>query len=262
LKQQRLEEERERVRLTLRSQVLQRDLPRPLIFSKSFQDFKAKNPDPLLEQAEDMLRQEIIQLISHESVKYPLKQCKMQVTQDYQECTLEELEGARKLVAEEVDEVKSQKTFSQEEFDNAWSESTEEFMYIPSQRKFLRASVATKKDKIDSITRDFEVVKALMDKEATRAKKLEQKLNIYNGGYQNRATNLLHQIQGLFAQIGQSYTELECFSKLQELESRAISSRIEVLSVAVKEQEDREAVLQRKYLNLLTQRDDVLSVGA
>jgi pre-mRNA-splicing factor CDC5/CEF1 len=266
LKQQRLEEERESVRLKLRSQVLQRGLPRPVNISSSFKEFESKNEDPYLKQAEELLRKEIISFITYEAAAYPLKGVKPPSSASYNNSfALSDMEEAKRLIAQEVGEVKStvyKGGFSEEEFDKAWNETREEFIYVPTQRKYVRTTQASKKDKIESLSQSLDNVRKLMGKEAARAQKLEQKLNIYNGGYQNRAGTLFKQIYEAWNQYDQGYTELQCFTALKHLENEAIPNRIEQLKTMVKEQEEREGDLQKKYQNLITERDNLLAAKA
>jgi len=266
LKQQRVEEEREAIRLKLRSQALQRGLPRPVTVSSSFKEFESKNDDPYLKQAEELLRTEIVSFITYEAAAYPLKGVKTPSSTSYDNSfALSDLGEARRLIAQEVEEVKStvyKGGFSQEEFDKAWNDTREEFIYVPTQRKFVRNNQASKKDKIESLSQSLEAVRKLMGKEAGRAQKLEQKLNIYNGGYQNRAGTLFKQIYEAWNQYDQSYTELQCFTTLKQLENQAIPNRIEKLKGMVQEQQEREADLQTKYQNLIIERDNLLAAKA
>lgn len=266
LKQQRLEEEREAIRLKLRSQVLQRGLPRPVNIGNSFREFESRNEDPYLKQAEELLRREIISFITYEAAAHPLKGVKPPSATSYDNSFAPtELEEAKRLIAQEVTEVKStiyKGGFTEEEFDKAWNETKEEFVYVPTQRKFVRNTQASKKDKIESLSQSLESVRKLMAKEAGRALKLEQKLNIYNGGYQNRAQALFKQIYDVWGQYDQSSTELQCFTALKNLEKEAILNRTEQLKRMVKEQEEREAELQKKYQNLRTERDSLLAAKA
>ncbi|KAF8394275.1 hypothetical protein HHK36_020482 [Tetracentron sinense] len=77
------EEERQQALLGKRSKVLQRDLPRPpsasleLIRNSLMRSDEDKNsfvPPTLIEQADEMIRKELLTLLEHDNVKYPLEE--------------------------------------------------------------------------------------------------------------------------------------------------------------------------------------------
>jgi pre-mRNA-splicing factor CDC5/CEF1 len=71
-----------------------------------------------------------------------------------------------------------------EAFAQVWEECYAQVLYVPSSNRFTRASVTSRKDKIESFEKKLEVNRFHMSKEAKRAAKLEQKLKIVLGGYQ------------------------------------------------------------------------------
>jgi len=68
-----------------------------------------------------------------------------------------------------------------------WEECYAQVLYIPNSNRFTRASVTSRKDKIESFEKKLEVNRFHMSREAKKAAKLEQKLKITLGGYQVRA---------------------------------------------------------------------------
>lgn len=71
-----------------------------------------------------------------------------------------------------------------EAFAQVWEECYAQVLYVPGTNRFTRASVASRKDKVESFEKKLEVNRAHMGKEAKKAGKLEQKLKITLGGYQ------------------------------------------------------------------------------
>lgn len=57
-------------------------------------------------------------------------------------------------------------------------------LFLPSQSKYTRASLASKKDRIESLEKRLEQNRQHMAKQAKRAAKLEKKLKTLLGGYQ------------------------------------------------------------------------------
>ncbi len=76
---------------------------------------------------------------------------------------------------------------SSEAFVQVWEECYAQVLYIPNSNRFTRASVTSRKDKIESFEKKLEVNRFHMSREAKKAAKLEQKLKITLGGYQVRA---------------------------------------------------------------------------
>jgi pre-mRNA-splicing factor CDC5/CEF1 len=254
--QQRLAEEKEQERLRLRSQTLQRDLPRPFGLPPAFADYKSQNTDPLLQQVDDMLRLEVVRLIAHEAVTYPFKQSRISNTIDFDEFTEKEIKSAQELIEEEL---KLFTPFAPEEVEKVPKEIDDDLIYVPSTKNYQRASKAQKKEKIkvEAITFEFEALKALMGSETAKVKKLESKVDVYNKGYQNRANTLLQQIQETATQIDQTITELGAFRQLKEFEDKAIQQRVAEMTRLFQIQEERERINQQRYMDLITEKENL-----
>lgn len=93
---------------------------------------------------------------------------------------------------------------------------------------FVRASMASAKDRLDSLEKQLQSHRLLMTKQAKKAAKLEKKLKILTGGYLSRNSTLVKQVTDLHEQSEQAFVELETFKRLQEIEEQAIPKRIEV----------------------------------
>lgn len=92
----------------------------------------------------------------------------------------------------------------------------------------FRASMASTKDRLDSLEKKLQTNRQLMTKQAKKAAKLEKKLKILTGGYQSRAAALGKQCSDTHDQTEQAEVELKTFRRLQELEQQAIPRRLEV----------------------------------
>jgi pre-mRNA-splicing factor CDC5/CEF1 len=130
-------------------------------------------------------------------------------------------------------------------------------LFVPSQNRFTRASLASKKERIESLEKRLEVNRSYMTQEAKRAAKLEKKLKILLGGYQSRAQTLSKQLQDIYEQIEQTYVEMKTFENLREHEISAVPKRIESLTEDVLRQTERERELQRRFADLQQQKDDL-----
>jgi pre-mRNA-splicing factor CDC5/CEF1 len=74
---------------------------------------------------------------------------------------------------------------------------------------------------------------------------------------QVRAEALWRQIEATFKEMGTLGTEFECFRALHSQEQLAAPRRIENLQDAVKEQNEKERMLQLRYENLLVEQENI-----
>lgn len=93
-----------------------------------------------------------------------------------------------------------------------------------------RASLASIKDRLDSLEKKFQTNRQNMTKQAKKAAKLEKKLKLLTGGYQSRAVALSKQLNDVHEQSEQAFVEMSTFKVLQEMEGHAIPRRLEVCS--------------------------------
>jgi pre-mRNA-splicing factor CDC5/CEF1 len=94
---------------------------------------------------------------------------------------------------------------TEEAYVQVWEECYAQVLYIPNSNRFTRASVTSRKDKIESYEKKLEVNRFHMSKEAKKAAKLEQKLKVTMGGYQVRV---------FFDSQKKSYDYMACFYSL------------------------------------------------
>ncbi len=127
-----------------------------------------------------------------------------------------------------VKEGMGHKELTLEEYSSIWQECDREVLYVPSQNRYTRASMASNKDRLESMEKRLQNNRQLMTKQAKKAAKLEKKLKVLTGGYHARAVALAKQVGDLHEQVEQSSVELETFRKLEDLEQLAIPKRHEV----------------------------------
>eukprot|EP01114_Cavostelium_apophysatum_P004854 TRINITY_DN1527_c0_g1_i1.p1 TRINITY_DN1527_c0_g1~~TRINITY_DN1527_c0_g1_i1.p1 ORF type:complete len:786 (+),score=271.83 TRINITY_DN1527_c0_g1_i1:252-2609(+) len=266
LRREREESERQ-AKLRMRSQVLQRNLPRPPYLDSSFSEFRSKREDPSIREAEDMLRREMVKLIVHEAIEEPPKNSRFREnhedTSSFDTFEENQILLARKLIEEEVQNLKKESyphEFSKEEFERAWSECYEEEVVFPSQKRVGRIQGSKqKKEKIDLIGEEFQGIKNWMEISSTKGGKIEQKVQLLFGGYQKRAGNLLSQIGEIWSQIDQSKMEINSFRRLRQIEEHATSHRLNYLQNIVEKQKEKEHENQQRYLNLITEKENLLT---
>lgn len=265
--------EEERVRLLAkRSQTIQRNLPRPTeVNTKILRPPSEKQGLTELQKAEELIKHEMITMQLYDSVKDPIpgqSQNKMEQLQNffksnpYDDISQENLESAKKLIEEEMQVVKQgmgHGELSLESYSQVWEECLSQVLYLPSQNRYTRANLASKKDRLESAEKRLELNRRHMAKEAKRCGKIEKKLKILTGGYQARAQALIKQLMDTQEHIEQNALALSTFKFLAEQEAIAIPKRLASLQEDTRRQMDREKELQMKYAKL---RDELQELKA
>lgn len=253
-----------------RSQAVQRDLPRPVEVNMAV--LRPPHTDPPLtepQKAEELIKKEMITMFHYDSVYSPpvipadVKK-RSQVTSQaqhlayleqhpYESYSQEQLVQARAMLQQEMEVVKQgmgHGDLSLESYTQVWEECLAQVLFLPSQNRYTRANLASKKDRLESQEKRLEQNRGHMTREAKRAAKMEKKLKILTGGYQSRAQALIKQLHDLYEQIEQAQLELSTFNFLQRQEMAAIPRRLESLTEDVSRQTEREKTLQAKFSEL------------
>ena len=272
---------RREAELKRRSQAVQRDLPRPTEMNHAV--LRPLNSDPPLtelQRAEELIKREMIVMMHHDCIETPtLAQMgegssasskKKKASEDrsilneaghrayldkhpYQKIPDEDIENAKELLKAEMETVKdgmAHGELSLEAYSQVWEECLAQVLFLPTQNRYTRANLASKKDRIESMEKRLEQNRGHMKKEAKRAVKIEDKLKILTKGYQTRAQGLLKQVQDLGDQIEQAQLELSTFKFLSGQEQAAIPQRLQALQDDVGRQTSREKSLQSRYAQL------------
>ncbi|CAL5017587.1 unnamed protein product [Urochloa decumbens] len=272
------EQARQEALLRKRSKVLQRSLPRPpaasvevlrqsLIKGGESRSRSTFVPPTSLEQADDLINEELLRLLEHDNAKYPLdektqkekkkgnkRQVNAAVVPEIEDFDEDELKEASSLVEEEIQYLRVAMGHENESFDDfvkAHDACQEDLMYFPANNSYGLASVAGNTDKISALQNEFEIVKKRMDDEAKKASRLEQKIKLLTQGYQVRAGKLWSQVQDTFKQMDTAATELECFQELRKQEQLAASFRVRNFTEEVDKQKTLERTLQSRYGGLV-----------
>ncbi|XP_033224510.1 cell division cycle 5-like protein [Belonocnema kinseyi] len=274
-KQQEILEQRKR-ELSRRSQVIQRDLPRPVeVNTNILRPIDSSLND--LQRAEELIKKEMVTMMQFDALQNPMPtnkrsnnaQAQAQSflnSHPYADFEKEELGHAKKLIENEMNVVRKgmdHGDISLEAYSTVWDECLSQILYLEPQKRYTRATLVSKKDRIEACERKLEENRMLMTGEAKRAAKMEKKLKILTGGYQGRAQALSKQFNDTWTQIEQLRLELSTFKFLKAQEEAALPRRINALVEDVNRQKEREKHLQAKYSHLqellrenITQRED------
>ncbi|CAN6607788.1 pre-mRNA-splicing factor Cef1p [Trichomonascus vanleenenianus] len=207
--QRKIEEEKQMKR---RSQVIQRNLPRPLHPPSA----KSIDDDVRLE-----IEKELKKLIISDSIKYPVSESTAKDRLD----TLEDLDDdLRHAVEKEIEEEAAQT----------------EMKNIPNIASSLPGLGSYSDDVADVLIKEISFY-------ATKVGKASEKLNRVFGGYLKRQDMLTNKLKEVHVALNEEDSKLEVFSRLAEMEHIALDSRIKSLQGEVNFLADEELRCQEKY---------------
>ncbi|KAJ5972490.1 uncharacterized protein N7479_002408 [Penicillium vulpinum] len=236
------------------SQVYQRGLPRPAVLDLNNLLQRASQAT---DSIEGLIANEAAILIAHDSRKFPVPDAQVK-GQAPNLTPLDDrfLDAARASIAAEIASAETQKPEWQEKFDDSWSsvhakslpglENYEDDEQDPFQEE--KRMVAA-----------FETVQTSLFATAERGNKLEKKLSLHYGGYQNRAKTLRSKIVEADAAFQTATNELDAFRTLQISEESAMPRRLERLREAVSFVLRREREAQDLYKKRKDELDELLA---
>ncbi|GLI69273.1 hypothetical protein VaNZ11_013849 [Volvox africanus] len=266
-----------------KSKALQRQLPRPMSVDSLPAPRAAAAPgggagaagaSGLRERAEELVAVEMAALLTHDSIKYPVKDGRADAKKKksgvggrpagpelaLEEFDLEELKAADDLVQKEVAFLRSawdHTSMAPADYLDVWLGVHRDLIYLPSRHRYERTASATNVDRIESIKSEFEFVRGDMEREARKAAKLEAKLGVLLGGLQRRQGELSGRVGELWAQVRDAAQELVCFKALHDRELRAAPERLEALGELLSSAQRREAELQERFKALTCRKEDL-----
>ncbi|XP_045467049.1 cell division cycle 5-like protein [Harmonia axyridis] len=248
--------------LKMRSQVIQRNFPRPYDVNLSV----LRPPQEMyglteMQKAEELIKVEMTTMMIYDNLHNPpLVNGKKKIPQkdhllfldshQYEHFKEEDLENARKMIKDEMEYVKKGMNHGElplEAYSQVWDECLGQVLYLPNQQRYTRANLASKKDRLESLQKRFEQNRMHMAKEAKKAAKIEKKIKILTAGYQSKAQKMINNIQELNEQADQLELELNSLKLLAEQEKIAMGKRVQCLTEDVNRQMERERGLQHRY---------------
>lgn len=235
---QRQQEIERQKQLSRRSQVLQKELPRPTQPAKdSFAEFKSGSSG-VYSEINRLISVEMSKLILSDNSKYPI--------------TFSQKVAMHATVPDLDDELKAKVSkYIEEEISKAELANVTEkqVKLIEAQPHFLPGMDSYDSDNEDDSKLSHEIVTHLSEI-ATKANKLEQKLTLTMGGYSKRQGLLGKKLEEAFSALTNLHQERLMFDDLKEMESVAISSRLNELQEEVNFLADEERKGQDRYREL------------
>ncbi|KAI8368901.1 pre-mRNA splicing factor component-domain-containing protein [Choanephora cucurbitarum] len=261
-------------RAARRSMAVQLNLPRPTILP----DLKL---DPSSSEAEQLIHEELVRLLNHDAAKYPVAGGKVapgatqladslaQLEEEFDSKTLQEArQEMDKEIAQqfgfELTDIKQsvwQHVSKHPSFEKKWQQEHDELLFSAKFNQFMTLEeMDDEKDIIQGLDKIVEANRQTMIRDATRAGKLENKLDVRLGGYMNRSKVLSQQIIQAFEEFEAANIEYQSFVSLQIAEKAAIPRRIEALEDEVYKLASRERDLQQKYKELTEEKMALLAI--
>ena len=237
LRNQQLREAIEKAELKRRTQVMQKNLPRP-----SHVDIDAlfraasENSNPI----QAMIAEETALLVANDATRFPLPGAEFQGSSRSLEVFDDEaIEKARLEIALELPS--SERNKIQHEFESSWD--TLHLSNLPGLGAYEDDGI----DERQTITEAFDKVQNTISSDADKGNKLESKLALHLGGYQKRAKMLREKISEAFEALTDEKIKLDSLQTLQIAEEAALPRRLEGLEMEVAFVKRREREAQDSY---------------
>jgi len=138
----------------------------------------------------------------------------------------------------------------------SWASIRNRQVYDPSSKSWIEPSMLDLEDRVAGYSSLLSDCREVMTKEATKAGKMEKKLGITLGGYQQRANVLANRITTAFDEMLKTKLEFDSFSRLHANESAVGPQRVASLREEVERLEHREKMLQMRYSELTAEKQE------
>ncbi|BGP25372.1 pre-mRNA-splicing factor CDC5/CEF1 [Rhodotorula toruloides] len=263
----------EKKELERRSQAVKRGLPRPIEVDAAAMlaqlelestDAHAPEQDKWRREAERAVTIEMIRLLEHDSIVYPVAGSKRPGggKSALPRFADEELAAARKTVHDAIAQAvglpgASEKVLrrtvalSPEEFDKAWRPSYERLAYDARTDRYVDKESLSDADRIAGFRALIESNRDKMASESAKAAKAEKRLGQLLGGYVSRSKTLAGKLTENYEDLARTRIELESFARLATNEDGAIVRRTEALRDEVEKLERKERDGQLRFKELL-----------
>ena len=232
---QALREAAERADFKRRTQVMQRSLPRPSLVDT---DTLLKCSSELADPAEALIARETALLIANDAFRYPLPSAKVQgSSRSLDIFDDEELDRARLEIALEFSSSNKEQRLH-------------DFEVLHSSSSALPGLAGYEIDEIDerqALMEAFEKVQASITEDAEKGNRLEKRLALLNGGYQQRNKTLRQKIAEAYPALENEKITLDSIRTLQIAEEAALPRRLESLQEEVAFVKKREREAQELY---------------
>lgn len=236
--------------LRKRSKALQRALPRPLGGEVAAEPHK----DAALSAASALVAHEMRLLLAHDAANHPpagaKKEKRKRDAEPLQSFDEAELVAAAAVLDVETAAVREEAGHSAtalSEYMGVWQACNAEIIWLPSASSYGRGQNATTEDRLGSVKGDFERAKGDMEKDAKRASKVEQKVQVLTSGLAARAVKEGARAVVAHEEAAAAALTRACYQALQVRERTAAAARVRALKADVEAQREKEKGLQYQF---------------
>ncbi|KAJ3340601.1 Pre-mRNA-splicing factor cef1 [Gonapodya sp. JEL0774] len=253
------EEEEER-RLARRSAAVRKELPRPADVEGACAALLSAAGD---DEIETLVARELGELLRRDALEHPFagqqplpKSVAERVESGFVEYGDAVMDEVTKLLHAEV--ATSKRNGGDAGFDDLHEAVQKELVPSYPLPAGIDRSKVTVGDQITYLSAHLASLREAMTKEATRAAKLEKRLGLVLGGYQQRANTLRRDMLGLSRQVVDKEIELEGFAMLRGVEEVGAKERVRELNEEVEELAKKERDGQEKYAELEKRKSELV----
>jgi pre-mRNA-splicing factor CDC5/CEF1 len=275
----------EEARLRRRSQVLQRDLPRPVQLSapvprpslpvsiasaSSSSDMDvAEEDDEAVRRAElrsasALVAEEMVRLLASDAAQYPLpgaapprKAAPLEPLAD------QELQSARVLVHRELAGLLAALPAGFAErradlFAATWERVHQRLLYSASRRTWVSSELLTPAEQAAALKTEWAALVDLAASQARANAKTEAKLRTLLQGYAVRADKSSQGLDAGYGALDEAAVQLSCFRVLLDQEAQAIPTRLHALRRDLTLAGEHEKELQQRYADRLREQEALM----
>eukprot|EP01129_Flabellula_baltica_P011965 TRINITY_DN5332_c0_g1_i1.p1 TRINITY_DN5332_c0_g1~~TRINITY_DN5332_c0_g1_i1.p1 ORF type:complete len:793 (+),score=219.99 TRINITY_DN5332_c0_g1_i1:55-2433(+) len=264
-------QQRKEKKLNMKSNVMNKGLPRPFkvsqTYAKSEQGVKAMELDNQytdLNIAAEMIKMEMVKVITNDAISYPTSKARPpkinKNTWQYEYYSDSDMRSAKLLIDKEISKLEAlYGEVDLEEYKQTWDKCNEDLIYIPEKNSFNLNSVSMSvNDRLDSMEYQYDKITQEINLKKRQIGKLEKKIAITQGGYVRKLATLEKSIEDLTEEINKKEIELVCFSALEECENRAIPSRLATSVSELDRARETERAYQLQYAEFSHQKSQIL----
>jgi pre-mRNA-splicing factor CDC5/CEF1 len=267
-----LKAEEEQRRLARRSNAVKRNLPRPTDFDAGALRADLQVVSTGADEIDRLVTLEMIDLLEHDAAVYPVAGSSRpgSVKASLPFIPDEDLADARALVHSELSQAAGFPGATPEQlarvleaqtdpalFDAVWKPVVDSLAYDARAGAFVDASSLSPEERVAGLKAQIEAARERMTREATKAAKVEKKLNTVLGGYQARAKALSDKLSVTSESLSSGRIDLDSFERLAIREEGAVPRRLEHLQGEVDRLERRQREGQERYRELDTEKNEI-----
>ncbi|KAG5636103.1 hypothetical protein H0H81_009099 [Sphagnurus paluster] len=275
----RIREVEEQAALARRSQVVKLGLPRPVIVEVEdlmHQLSLEAEQNSERGRVQQLIDEELSQLLLHDTIAHPLPGTSLpgQTISTYEMPSDKDIAAAKEAIHLELsiavgfphakpeqlrDGLLALAKAETLDHSTSWATIRQDLVYNPSLKMWVDADADSPAERVQAFEILLDGHRNTMTKDATKAAKVEKKLNVTLGGYLARSQALSKRITDAFRELQKTQLEHNSFSRLQVNEIAVGPRRLEILREEVENLAKREKLLQSKYADLDSERREAQS---